>query len=122
MDLQKGLPLTILAVVSVLAVVGLFLMYNADATGMVARNNFRTYGRAILTEAPKTAYQVNAWGQAIKAVKPSNPCFILGIQGDIYEPKDVPVYLTVEQYNNLNVCYPYFDIYDTNTDKVCCVL
>ena len=119
MDLQKGLPLTILAVVSVLAVVGLVLMYNADTTGMVA---MRTYGRAILTEAPKTPYQVNAWGQAIKAVKPSNPCFILGIQGEIYEPKDVPVYLSVEQYNNLNVCYPYFDIYATNTDKVCCVL
>jgi len=119
MDLEKALPLTILAVVAVLSVVGMVLMYNSETTGL-AVGRPTSYTRVLATG--KEPFKVSTWGHAIAAAKPRQPCHILTSQGELYELSDVPTYLSADQYNDLNVCYPYYDIYETNTDKVCCVI
>ncbi|MBW2973063.1 hypothetical protein KY346_01570 [Candidatus Woesearchaeota archaeon] len=123
MDLQKGLPLTILAVVAVLSVVGLVMMYNSGTTGLAVKPSMiHAYTRTVIEPGQEKAYQIPAWGHAIKAVRPSKPCHILTVTGEQYSAKDVPAYLSAEEFNDLNKCYPYFDIYATNTDQVCCVI
>lgn len=119
MDLEKSLPMTLLAVVSVLAVVGMVVTYNSDITGNVATapSPF-TYGRAIATGQEK--YQISAFGKAIAAMKPRQACKIFGVQGDLYSLEDVPTYISAEKFNDLSTCYPYFSIDARNTDQVCC--
>ena len=119
MDLEKALPLTILAVVAVLSVAGMVLMYNSDATGM-AVGRPAVYSRVLATG--KEPFKISTWGHAIAAAKPRMPCHILSSQGDLYDLSDVPTYLSADQYNDLSVCYPYYDLYQTNTDQVCCVV
>ena len=113
MDLEKSLPMTLLAVVAVLSVVGMVMMYNTETTGSVV-----AWGRAIATG--KEPYRISAYGQAIAAAVPRQACSIFGVQGDLYSLKDVPTYITAAKFNDLSQCYPFFSIESANTDQVCC--
>lgn len=125
MDFEKNFPMTLLAIVSVLAVVGMVMLYNTGTTGMVTRKS-PMYGRAIATpetvEAAKKEKGVfSAWGSAIAGVKPRKSCFVLSIQGELYDLTDVPAYISMDEINNLQKCYPYFSVEELYTDKYCCV-
>ena len=124
MDLEKSLPMTLLAVVSVLAVVGMVMLYNTGTTGLVVKKPI--YGRAVITketiEAAKSKAGVfNVWGSAIAGVKPRQSCFVLTVQGQQYDLTDVPAYVSMNELNDLTKCYPYFSVDALYTDKYCCV-
>ncbi|MBW3004603.1 hypothetical protein KY310_02120 [Candidatus Woesearchaeota archaeon] len=125
MDLEKSFPMTLLAVVAVLAVVGMVMLYNTGTTGLVVRKS-TMYGRAIATpetveQAKKEKGVFTAWGSAIAGVKPRQSCFVLTVQGQQYDLTDVPAYISMDDINNLQKCYPYFSVEDLYTDKYCCV-
>jgi hypothetical protein len=119
MDLQKGIPLTILAAVAVLAIVGMVMMYNSETTGWAVQ---KSYSISKITAPKRTRGLTPAWGQAVAAVKPRRDCYILNTKGALYDADDVGIYITEEQINNLQTCYPYFSLDETQAKgKRCCV-
>ena len=125
MDLEKSLPMTLLAVVAVLAVVGMVIIYNTGTTGLVVRKS-SMFGRAIATpetveQAKKAKGVFNVWGSAIAGVKPRQSCYILTVQGQLYDLTDVPAYISMNDINSLQKCYPYFSVDALYTDSYCCV-
>lgn len=123
MDMEKNFPMILLAVVAVLAVVGIAMMYNAGTTGFAVKP---MYGRTIATpEAVEQAKQqkgvFTSWGSAIAGIKPRQACFVLTVKGQQYDLTDVPAYISINDLNNLQKCYPYFSVEELYTDKYCCV-
>ena len=54
---------------------------------------------------------------------PANSCTILKKIGTIYTPADVGAgKITLDDYNNLRKCYPYFGVTEANTQAVCCII
>jgi len=54
---------------------------------------------------------------------PANSCTILKKTGTLYTPLDVQEgKITLDDYNNLRKCYPYFGVTDANTQAVCCII
>ena len=54
---------------------------------------------------------------------PINTCTILKKTGLLYTPEDVQSgKISLENYNNLRKCYPYFSQTQADTQAVCCII